>query len=148
MSFLHSQLLRGGLIVTATVVFHIVGLICMLAWIRKLHGKLNVSNELLHAIAVVSFAGFIILGLHIVKIWFWAMMFLNLGAITELEDAIYFSTVTATTVGYGDLVMAEKWRILGSLEAMSGILYFGISTAYLMAVVRITMKNYMDQSEF
>ena len=54
----------------------------------------------------------------------------------NLETALYFSTVTYTTLGYGDVVLTPPWRVLASLEAANGILLFGWTTAFLFMVVR------------
>jgi hypothetical protein len=53
----------------------------------------------------------------------------------DLASALYFSAVTYTTTGYGDLVLAEEWRLLGAVEALTGILMCGWSTGFFFAVV-------------
>ena len=66
----------------------------------------------------------------------WAAAYLLSGAITEYQDALYFSLVTYTTLGYGDITLSDNWRLLASLEAATGIIIFGWSTAIVMAVVQ------------
>ena len=66
----------------------------------------------------------------------WAVAYLSLGALKGLEQALYFSTVTFTTLGYGEIVLDERWRLLASFEAANGILMFGWSTAVVVAVVQ------------
>jgi hypothetical protein len=66
----------------------------------------------------------------------WAVTYLLVGAISELETALYFSTVTYTTLGFGDIVMPPEWRLLSSLEAANGILMFGWTTALIVAAVQ------------
>ena len=65
----------------------------------------------------------------------WAIAYMILGALKGLEQALYFSLVTFTTLGYGEIVLEEKWRLLASFEAANGIVMFGWSTAIVMAVV-------------
>jgi hypothetical protein len=65
----------------------------------------------------------------------WAGAYLALGAIEGIERAFYFSMVTFTTLGYGDIVLDEQWRLLGSFESANGIIMFGWTTAIVMAVV-------------
>ena len=65
----------------------------------------------------------------------WAGAYLALGAVKGLEQALYFSVVTFTTLGYGEIVLDERWRLLASFEAANGIIMFGWSTAIVMAVV-------------
>lgn len=83
--------------------------------------------------ALTSFA-ILFLG-HIVQVWLWAGLYIWLGEFTDLETALYFSTVTISTLGYGDIVLSPDWRLLGAIEAASGILLFGWSTAVLVAVI-------------
>ena len=66
----------------------------------------------------------------------WALTYLSLGAIQGIEKAIYFSMVTYTTLGYGEIVFDEHWRLLASFEAANGILLFGWSTAIVLSAVQ------------
>lgn len=78
----------------------------------------------------------IVLGLftvHTAEIWFWAVVYLLTGTLQSFADALYFSTVTFSTIGYGDLVLSHDWRLLSALEGVSGFLLIGWSTAYLVA---------------
>ena len=54
----------------------------------------------------------------------------------ELQPSLYFSVVTATTLGYGDVTLSERWQLLGTFEAMGGLILFGASTAFLMELMR------------
>ena len=67
---------------------------------------------------------------------FWAISYLLLGAIENIESSVYFSLVTYTTLGYGDITLAEDWRLVAGFEAANGIIIFGWSTAIVMAVVQ------------
>jgi hypothetical protein len=72
----------------------------------------------------------------VVEVLLWAVTFLALNAIEGLEQALYFSMVTFTTLGYGDIVLADQWRLLASFEAVNGIIMFGWTTAVVIAVVQ------------
>jgi hypothetical protein len=73
-----------------------------------------------------------------VQCWLWAGMFLVFGALGSLEEALYFSTVTFTTLGYGDVVLGPDWRLLGSFAAANGTIIIGWTTALVfLAVQRI-----------
>ena len=65
----------------------------------------------------------------------WAAFYLAVGAMSALEPALYFSTVTFTTLGYGDIVLNESWRLLAAFEAANGTIMFGWTTALVFAVV-------------
>jgi hypothetical protein len=73
--------------------------------------------------------------LHLIEISVWAGFYFWKGAMADLQSAIYFSAVTYTTTGYGDLVLPEAWRLVGGVEALTGILMCGWSTAFFMAIV-------------
>lgn len=72
---------------------------------------------------------------HIVEIGIWAVYYLFGHAMPDVQSAIYFSSVTYTTVGYGDLVLPEGWRLIGGIEALTGILMCGLSTGFFFAIV-------------
>jgi hypothetical protein len=72
----------------------------------------------------------------VVEVWTWAMLYLGLGALESFEKTLYFSTVTFTTLGFGDVTLGEEWRLLSSFEAANGLLMFGWSTALVFAAVQ------------
>ena len=72
----------------------------------------------------------------IIEVWTWATLYLALGAIGTLEKAVYFSTVTFTTLGFGDVTLDEEWRLLSAFEAANWLLMFGWSTALVFAAVQ------------
>ncbi len=73
---------------------------------------------------------------HTLEIWSWAFLYLRLEQFESMERALYFSTVTFTTLGYGDITLVERWQLLSSFEAANGIILFGVSTAFVFAVMR------------
>jgi hypothetical protein len=82
----------------------------------------------------VRIAGWIVL-LHLCEIGAWAGVYVWQDAMPDLQTAMYFSAVTYTTTGYGDLVLPEAWRLVGAVEALTGILMCGWSTGFFFAVV-------------
>jgi hypothetical protein len=75
---------------------------------------------------------------HTIQVWMWAVVLLLVGAEQGLEPALYFALVSFTTIGYGDIVMDEKWRLLSAMMGPNGLLMFGWSTAYMVDLVRRT----------
>jgi hypothetical protein len=73
--------------------------------------------------------------LHLVEISLWAAVYVWNGAMPDLQSALYFSSVTYTTTGYGDLVLPQEWRLHGAVEALTGILMCGWSTGFFFAFV-------------
>jgi len=82
----------------------------------------------------VGLAGWIVL-LHLLEISSWAVVYVWDEAMPDLPSALYFSAVTYTTTGYGDLVLSQEWRLVGAIEALTGILMCGWSTGFFFAVV-------------
>ena len=83
---------------------------------------------------LVRVAGGIIL-LHLVEIAIWAFFYAWDHGMPDLQSAFYFSAVTYTTTGYGDLVLPSEWRLVVGVEALTGILMCGWSAAFFFAVV-------------
>ncbi len=85
------------------------------------------------------------LAAHLMEIALWALVFVICGEFPDFGTAYYHSAVNYTTVGYGDLIMSPKWRLLGPLEAANGILMFGVSTAMIFTVIlRLTQARFVD----
>ena len=93
---------------------------------------------------LVVVAGWMIV-LHLAEIAVWAMVYVRAGAMPDLPSALYFSAVTYTTTGYGDLTLPPSWRLVGGVEALTGILMCGLSTGLFVAVVNRMVQS-MRQS--
>ncbi len=72
------------------------------------------------------------------NVWTWAGAFYMVGVFKDFEPALYFSLVSYSTLGFGDIVLDDRWRLLSGLAAANGLLCFGWSTAYLVELVRRT----------
>ncbi|MET0066570.1 MAG: ion channel [Candidatus Thiodiazotropha sp.] len=75
------------------------------------------------------------------QVGIWASLFQVLGEFEQFRDAFYHSAVNFATLGYGDIVMSEQYRLLGPMEAINGVLMIGVSTAALMAAFQDVIKN-------
>jgi hypothetical protein len=95
----------------------------------RIRGGFWSEFRILVVVLVVLFTG------HLVQIAIWAVLFVQIGEFSDFATAFYHSTVNFATLGYGDLVMSERWRLLGALQAASGVLMFGLSTSALFAVM-------------
>jgi len=74
----------------------------------------------------------------------WALLFTKIGALPDITKAFYFSIVTYTTLGYGDVVLDESWRFLSSLEAANGIIMFGWTTAIVVVAIQQISRSLRD----
>jgi hypothetical protein len=73
---------------------------------------------------------------HLIEMALWALVFMLCGEFRDFAAAFYHSAVNYSTLGYGDVVMSARWKLLGPLEASDGMLMFGVSTALIFAVVQ------------
>ena len=92
------------------------------------------------AMFLVRFTGMIIV-LHILQILLWAG-FYRWNCFPSWESAFYFSAVSYSTVGYGDLVLPQMWRALGPIESVTGVLMCGLSVSLLFAIVTWLVEHY------
>jgi len=127
------DLSTGTLVISITVITQTIGLIILsralphaVRWGRlHRHG----FGKMVAMVATV-FGLFLI---HTVEIWTWAGAYLFLGTLPNFTESLYFSAVTFSTLGYGDIVLAPEWRLFGALEGVSGLLLIGWSTAFLVS---------------
>jgi len=66
----------------------------------------------------------------------WALLYVTVEALPSYEEAFYFSIVTYSTLGYGDIVLDKQWRLLSALEAANGLIMFGWTTAMVFVAVQ------------
>lgn len=82
----------------------------------------------------------VVLG-HTVVVWIWAAAFVHSGALVEMDRSVYFALVTYTTLGYGDITLDSDHRVFGAMAAVSGLLNFGLSTAFLVAILTRLLQS-------
>jgi Ion channel len=120
--------------VGVTVTTHFGGLLS-LTWLLREGGHRFHAHE--RASGQGALILFVVLGLvaiHTVEIWLYGCAYMAVGALPDFEEALYFSTASFTTLGYGDIVLDHHWRLLGAIEGANGLLLFGWSTAFLFSV--------------
>ena len=76
-----------------------------------------------------------------VAAWVWAIAYRALGIFATFEESLYFSLVAFTTLGFGDLLLPDDWRLLGGLAAANGLILFGLLTAMLVEALRSTRSR-------
>ncbi len=142
--------LIGALLIAATVAIHAFG---TTTWVQSLDRRASKNkNHWLrqHSLQVLTGTGLVLVFLHAVQITIWAYAYLWLLPADELETlekAVYFSFVTFSTLGYGDITLSEGWRLLSGIQALNGILLVGWSTAILFAVVQRIWQGTFNAAE-
>ncbi len=130
--------LIGAAIVALTVVIHAIGSTLLVRHLVQHYADEQGWRPRV-AITVLIKAVIVLVILHTLEIMLWAgsyTLILPAGELTSFEQAVYFSFVTFTTLGYGDITLSEGWRILSGIEALSGILLIGWTTAMLFSIVQ------------
>ena len=85
--------------------------------------------------AVMAIVTAITAAVHLTQVALWSVAFLLCGQVSNLEMAFYLSTQNCTALGYTDVLLSERWRLLGPLEAINELLFFGLSAAVLFAIM-------------
>jgi hypothetical protein len=120
-------------IVAATVAVHAAGYSLILRWLRKSAAALPTQTWAI-AWLLIRVAWSLIL-VHVAEVTIWAFCYLWTGGLPDAGSALYFSGVSYTTIGYGDLVLSRPWRMLGPVEGLTGILRCGLSAGLFFALV-------------
>ncbi|PBB16839.1 potassium channel family protein [Mesorhizobium sp. WSM4313] len=126
------NLFVGTIVISLTVLIHTFGLIAIAHVMARLVSLFRMHGRRSRVLAMIT----VVMGLFAVmtaEVWLWAGLYRLLGILSDFETALYFSTITFSTVGYGDVVPAHGWRVLAALEGINGFLLIGWSTAYLIA---------------
>lgn len=136
----------GWALIALTVLIHAIG---TTAWVRYLAQKYAGPQPWSSRRAMMVLVNTAIVGvvLHAIEIVIWAGAYQLLMPVNELgsfEEAVYFSFVTFTTLGYGDITLSEGWRLLSGIEALNGIILVGWTTAMIFSVVQNIWRGLAD----
>jgi hypothetical protein len=139
----------GLSLIALTISFHTMGVVMMAVAVLRIRTWLETRNlGFWHAIlivtSVVGTAGLLLAVLHGIEAAIWAAAYVWLGALNLPKDAILYSLGSITTRGASGLMLEQHWRMMGALEAANGMLLFGISTAYIFAVMQVYWSMLSD----
>ena len=131
-----ASLILGCFTVFVTMGIQVAFVVLMLGYLIRIMARPDRSTEgfgfdtyAISLILLMLFAG------HLLQIAIWAILFMYLGEFSDFLTAFYHSAVNFASLGYGDIVMSERWRLLGALEASNGVLMFGLSAGTLFSVM-------------
>jgi len=131
-------LIGCGMLVLTTIV-HGIAMLISLIWLGRSRKETLKGSSFLARSLFVAVVVLIMFVATILEAGLWASLYTMLGAFEKFDAALYFSMVTFTTLGFGDVVAGDRWRLLSSLEAANGILMFGWTTAILIqGVARVS----------
>ena len=133
MTYRPTDLALLGLALIATcVVVQSVGMLALIHWLARVRGVLESPSAPRRVGLLLRLFTRIVL-LHLIQVGLWAIVFWH--ELPDLETALYFSLVSYTTIGFGDVVVGPGWRVLAGIEGLTGILLAGWSTAFVFAIV-------------
>lgn len=130
------QLAIGSALILATTVIHGLWTLVSISLFRGLYEYHDGVLSSWHNTFVLAAIVLWLFLASVAEVWLWASEYLHLGALETLEEALYFSTMTFSTLGYGDVVLDKSWRLLSAFEAANELLLFGWSTALVFLVVQ------------
>jgi hypothetical protein len=110
------------------VALHAAAMMVMFRWLRSRMERAR--SSFVRDVWLLVRVSWALILLHLIEIMVWAVFFVWRGALPDLETAFYFSSITYTTVGYGDVVLDAAWRNFSSAAAVTGILMTGLSTSF------------------
>lgn len=129
-------LVIGSATLFVSMGIQIVAVVFMLQYLERLisvgNKKLTNLSRNIYILSIVLLMLFI--G-HLVQVAIWALLFVYLGEFGDFSTSFYHSMVNFASLGYGDIVMKEDWRLLGAVEACNGVLMFGLSAGTLLSVM-------------
>ena len=141
--------LIGAGLVILTVLLHAFGTAAWLKHLALRHGENESPWSTWLSMRILSTSVLVLITLHTIQIAIWAVAYLSLGEVSELasfEAALYFSFVTFTTLGYGDITLSEPWRVMSGIQALNGILLVGWTTAFLFALLQRSWKGMLQNN--
>ena len=125
----------AALLMVITTGIHASGMLLVVRVVLQDEAQTRHRKQRMHLFSVAGVVLLMFL-VSVIEVLVWSVTYLWLGAVEGLEKATYFSMVTFTTLGYGEIVLDEQWRLLASFEAANGIIMFGWTTAIVLAVVQ------------
>jgi hypothetical protein len=140
------QLLVGGAVSVCNIAIHGLVMATVVEMASRIVGaKHTVWQSLRLTIVMVAIASIatvpVLMVAHISEVLVWSLAYVLVSAAPAGADPVYFAFVNYTTLGYGDVTPVERWRLLGPITAMNGVLMFGWSTAVIFEVLRRTARR-------
>jgi len=133
--------ITGTLMITIQVLFHVTCLVALSRVLNTLSQRLRHWYPFVKKLVLLSLSVLFVIAVHVAEIIAWALMYVRLNEFSDLQQAIYFSTITATTLGYGDLTLSPAHQLLSGFEAIGGLILFGVSTAFFIKLMGVFFND-------
>lgn len=134
------ELSVAAVIVSVCMLLHVAGVVLMARWALSRRRQFEQSAGLWRFVVllIILFSMFMIL--HVTETGIWALFYYSRNLFDDFETCLYFSMGSYTTIGYGDVVLAQRWRLLGAVEGISGVLLCGLSTAVIFTALNAMIQ--------
>jgi hypothetical protein len=140
------QFLVGGGVSVTNIAIHALVMTTVVR-VARVRGRQNKSHSSVLLMVVMIPTVSILMITHTFEVLVWSLAYSMVNAASAGVDLIYFAFVNYTTLGYGDVLPVERWRLLGPVTAMNGIVLFGWSTALIFEVLRRTLARCLDMPD-
>jgi len=134
------QIVFGSAVSLANIAVHAMAMIVVIRAARSTATKWLAQPALRLGLVMIATVG-VLMAAHIAEVAIWSLAYAVVAAAPEGADRLYFAFVNFTTLGYGDVLPVPRWRLLGPMTAMNGVLTFGWSTAVIFEVLSLTLKR-------
>lgn len=127
----------GGAMTILAICVHLAGILVLLHFLRRnadRAGPARSRREMLRQLSLIVGITVGVFIVHGIEIWLYAFAYVLSGALPDLPTAVYFSAVSYSTLGFGDIVLGPEWRIFGAFEGVAGLILIGWSSAFLLSV--------------
>jgi hypothetical protein len=138
------QLLVSIAVSVCNIAIHAIVMAAVL-WVARIASERVTSHRSFQLVAVMTATVSVLMVAHIAEVVVWTFAYAIVDVAPPGTDLIYFAFVNYTTLGYGDVTPLPRWRLLGPMTAMNGVLLFGWSTAVIFAVLRAVMTSQTEE---
>lgn len=129
------QLFLGSVLIIASIIVSVVLIGAAIEILLWFAGKLSRGSHTIESFLALGATTTWFVFVVTVNVWIWAFAYLIIGVFETLEEALYFSLVCFTTLGFGDIILPDQWRLLSGFTATAGFILFGLGTAFLFEIM-------------
>ena len=135
------QLAVGSAVSAINILLH-AAVTLIAIWIARIAARRNTSHPLLFLPGVMIATSLVLMAAHTLEVFVWSLAYAIVNAAPDDANLVYFAFVNYTTLGYGDVTPLAKWRLLGPMTALNGVLMIGWSTALIFEVLIRAIGRY------
>ncbi len=140
------QFLVGGIVCVSNITIHAL-VMTVVVRVARAWGTKKRSHPSLRLITAMIATVSVLMAAHVLEVFVWSLAYSIVDAAPAGTNLVYFAFVNYATLGYGDVIPVEGWRLLGPITAMNGALMFGWSTAVMYEVLQKTMMISFDTAD-